>query len=866
MNNTQRTIIEVFEIETGEIIDADSFFNQEEGIIFNFRRQQQEAAEGFETPKFKCIYCDQLIRINGKGSGAGKKNFYFSHLSNSEYCDIKLVEGFNEAEKQERRYAVRRESKRHKELKHFIYEMLLINKRATDGVKDAFLEQTHFHSTLDQYKRPDIFATYNNISIAFEVQLSTIFLDIIIGRDKFYAEHNIFIIWIFNLLNEEQEWQRVMEKDIYYANKRNAFVLDNEAIEISKENNRLFFHCYWQQPVIEDEKITTLWNKKLITLDELKYDYANHKVYYYDSDADFLIAQQSLNEKTNSANETILELYKTGQLPHTEFKEGRRVGWKYNERILIPCEYSELKHLGNGFVRGQKRGLTNEFGNDKWGLIHIIDGVLSHCMFDYICEFKEGFARVIKNTTSEYVNDRRQEGNYYKIIEGISYHGNRYRIGYRGLYGIINMKGEIVIALEYDYIKDFSNFKAISQKGGKWGIIDERGNILIPFEFDEIKNFKGNKSRAQKEGKWGFIDEQGNVIVPFEIQEIEDCEEEKMKAMKNGKWGIIDEQGNIIIPFEFDEIKNCGNGKMKAMKDGKWGFIDEHDNIITLFEFEEIENCKNGKMKAIKNSKWGIIDEQGNIIIPFEFEKIENCKNGKMKAMKNGKWGFIDEQGKVITPFQFDICNELNLGLFNRRILQHQLFKVQMNNKWGIIDKVGNLLLSCEFEEIEDFVKDIAKIKKDSKFGLINLQGTIFVPCEFEEIEDFNNDETKIKKDGKWGVIDKLGNILVSCGEFDKIELWKEKFIAQRKGKWGYIDKSGKIVNEFIYNKKELLKIIEHETKRRNLNKIKLRSIKIAIKEMKLTGKDAKEIEHYIDFLDFFTDEKEELKQWSISN
>ena len=818
MNHTQRTVVEVLDLETGEIIDANSFFNQEEGVIFQYRRQQQEAAEGFGDAKFKCIYCDQLIRINGKGSGAGKKNFYFSHLSNSEYCDIKLIDGITEAEKQERRYVVRRESKRHKELKHFVYEMLIKNMEYTEGVTETALEQTHFHATLDQFKRPDIFATYKDISIAFEVQLSTIFLDIIIGRDKFYEEHGIFIIWIFNLLNEEQEWQRVMEKDIYYANKRNAFVLNDEAMKISKERNALFFYCYWQQPIIVGDKINIEWHKKLISLAELKYDYENLKIYYHDSDADFEKAQQDLRHLITVENEALIELYKSNKMPHIEFEEGRRVGWKYKERILIPCEYSQLVYLGNGFVKGEKKGLTNIYGKEKWCLLHVIIGLITPCMFDYIGKFENGLAKIAKDIISEYVN-RDRINQYFSIHEGISYRGNKYKIGYLGLFGMINEQGEIIIPFEFDEIEQFLNDRAKAKKEGKWGYINEQGEIIIPFEFDEIEQFLNDRVKAKKEGKWGYINEQGEIIIPFEFDEIGQFLNDRAKAKKEGKWGYINEQGEIIIPFEFDKIEQFLNDRVKAKKEGKWGYINEQGEIIIPFEFDIIEQFSNGKAKAQRDSKWGYMNEQGEIIIPFEFDIIEqlpselfrrirrhpiNEKYSKQystvsvfdkgaKAQKNGKWGYISEQGEIVIPFEFDIIEQFS----------DSKAKVQIEGKWGYISEQGEIVISFEFDIIEQFSDGKAKVQIESKWGYISEQGEIVIPLEFDKIEQFSNGKAKAQREGKWGYISEQGEIIIPF-EFDKIEPFSNGIaIVRKKAKWSYIDTTGKELVPFC--KKEVL-------------------------------------------------------------
>lgn len=78
--------------------------------------------------------------------------------------------------------------------------------------------------------KPDVYTKYNNIQIVFELNLFTTFLSVIVERDSFYRMHGAYIIWVLNSF--EPQDQKVVEKDIYYAHKRNVFVLDDEAKKV----------------------------------------------------------------------------------------------------------------------------------------------------------------------------------------------------------------------------------------------------------------------------------------------------------------------------------------------------------------------------------------------------------------------------------------------------------------------------------------------------------------------------------------------------------------------------------------------------------------------------------------------------------
>ena len=49
-----------------------------------------------------------------------------------------------------------------------------------------------------EWRKPDVKALYGDKFIAFEIQLSTTFLSVIVERREFYLKNNALIFWIFN--------------------------------------------------------------------------------------------------------------------------------------------------------------------------------------------------------------------------------------------------------------------------------------------------------------------------------------------------------------------------------------------------------------------------------------------------------------------------------------------------------------------------------------------------------------------------------------------------------------------------------------------------------------------------------------------
>lgn len=90
-------------------------------------------------------------------------------------------------------------------------------------------------------------------------------------REAFYERNNVSILWIFKSFPLDDELQRLTQKDIYVPNRLNAFVLDNEMLNLSIKNKRLQLRVYYKTFHLDGWKICSQWNTKIITIEDLTY-------------------------------------------------------------------------------------------------------------------------------------------------------------------------------------------------------------------------------------------------------------------------------------------------------------------------------------------------------------------------------------------------------------------------------------------------------------------------------------------------------------------------------------------------------------------------------------------------------------------
>lgn len=281
-NENIRTIESVLNLDTGKIIYANTFLELDDHIVFPFREKCQDAYKKKREPFLVCEVCGQMVQISG-GKGINGKIKYFKHLKDSKDCPIKTDTKLSREDILRGKFNGQQEGVLHIETKELIYDFLCLNKENKGDVSFAKKEMVN-KSERDylKWKKPDVTSIFKDKKLVFEIQLATTFLDVICERQHFYKENQSFIIWVFKNFEIEADKQRFTQKDIFYSNNRNAFVLDDEAIRLSNLHNDLFLLCQYQNPIEKDEKIIYEWESKYVNLSDLIFDETTLKVYYFD--------------------------------------------------------------------------------------------------------------------------------------------------------------------------------------------------------------------------------------------------------------------------------------------------------------------------------------------------------------------------------------------------------------------------------------------------------------------------------------------------------------------------------------------------------------------------------------------------------
>lgn len=230
--------------------------------------------------------------------------------------------------------------------------------------------------------------------------------------------------------------------------------------------------------------------------------------------------------------------------------------------------------------------------------------------------------------------------------------------------GVIGLQGIIVPSGKYSNIELLENglIKVSNEDNTLYGLLDLKGEELLKMEYSYISSFKygyatvcigGNYeeddfARKIVGGKWGIIDKTGKFIVKCIHNE-----EQKLSAEDIIKCELIDDSefdsyGRLLFD-EWEEINRCS-----------MGVIGRDGIIVPTGKYHNIRLLDNGliKVSSGENTLYGLLDTKGKELLEMKYSYISAFKNGHASICLGGydnglwqiggKWGVIDDTGKIV--------------------------------------------------------------------------------------------------------------------------------------------------------------------------------------------------------------------------
>lgn len=410
-------------------------------------------------------------------------------------------------------------------------------------------------------------------------------------------------------------------------------------------------------------------------------------------------------------------------------------------------------------------------------------------------------------------------------------------------YGVINSKGEIIIAPGYeeliivpdqnkdvfictydiDYTQGTYKTKVLNSKNEE--IYTEYDKVEALSNYDNNNNISYNNSvlKVEKDGKYGLITIDGKQIVNCQYDKIYSLigNENSIVVEKDGKVGVIDNNGRMVVEEKYKEIKklsdNYKSGYIVVSEDNSYGTVDCANNTILECKYAEIKPIYDNGIYVVKGTTgYNAVDKAGTVLTKKEYQDIKDVKLDEIIVKENDKYGVIKTTGEQVVPCSYEDISFISTNNFI----------VKNNGKYGIIGSNNEYVIDNKYQYI-NYVEDadIIEVSEDgitsnvlnNKFetkltGIIAEINTQKGYLKIRENQDYkyynfkfeektnteiysNNNIFLSKKDNKYGFVDKDGNVVVDYIYDDATELNNLGFAAvNQNGKWGSINQNGNVV------------------------------------------------------------------------
>lgn len=281
-------IPKVFDTESGAEVYAAILLTAEEETVMRLRFDVKRLIKQ-DQAKYLCPECFVPVSLVSMKKA---RRFYFRHIVEDGSCSAVTRGKLSQAEINARKYNGAKESYLHREMKQWIADSLHASGKFTDIAQEA----RWTGSITGDWRKPDVSAMYGDLKVAFEVQLSTTFLDVIAERWNFYQQEGGLVVWVFARFDNER--RRLTQDDLFFINNQNAFVVSKDTRDASLAANDFLLDCAWSEP--KPAHFLPILGRQRVSFFQLTLDTERQQAYYFDYRGRKAECQAALEEERRS--------------------------------------------------------------------------------------------------------------------------------------------------------------------------------------------------------------------------------------------------------------------------------------------------------------------------------------------------------------------------------------------------------------------------------------------------------------------------------------------------------------------------------------------------------------------------------------
>lgn len=296
MNNTRSPyaienpeIPEIMDMETGNVLSLDETLGDDYAKIEMLRMALAEALIKDQPAKYICPICHIKVYLCCNRLD-NRKRFFYKHQVEDGNCPSITKNPLTKEEIDARKYNGAKESFAHKQMKAIVKASL----ESDRNFSDIRMEDVWKSKDRAEWRKPDVQALWKGqFRVAFEIQLSTTYQQVIAQRRQFYLKEGGLLCWVFKAF-DPSEASLLTQDDIFYNNNRNLFLASEETLKQSQEKGEFVLDCRWLESSISGGEKTMHWGGRHAGFGELTIDLKNQRVFFYDSEGAENLASDEL--------------------------------------------------------------------------------------------------------------------------------------------------------------------------------------------------------------------------------------------------------------------------------------------------------------------------------------------------------------------------------------------------------------------------------------------------------------------------------------------------------------------------------------------------------------------------------------------
>jgi hypothetical protein len=284
--------------------------------------------------------------------------------------------------------------------------------------------------------------------------------------------------------------------------------------------------------------------------------------------------------------------------------------------------------------------------------------------------------------------------------------------------GVFNLKGEVIIPMEYSEIRFDHELFALKNQNFLWALVDSKGNKITGFDYIDMGFTAFGKIEVKNQGGVGIMDFDGRILVENKYSEIIQVALDSFIVKEHDYWECIDKQKKLKFRWIADSLKALNDTVILSYQNGRVFIKDTLGQFIGFKNgYDKAEKISDKFIQVSLGQYWGLITYSGKEILPTNFYTISVDTAGYIKAL-----------GDEIKVLRYsDVVNK------NKK-------------RWSLYDFSGNKILNKQYKSIRSYQEGMIAVQNDeSRWGFADEKGTLVIEPKYTYVSDFKNGKALVK-------------------------------------------------------------------------------------------------------------------------